>query len=77
MPKIVEKSSSDKGMMEQMQEKYIYKYNKENLKNYQMNFQNKRNFRSSIKYLIIYIVTDIKILVIQALLNFLNKQMKK
>lgn len=32
MPKIVEKSSSDKGMMEQMQEKYIYKYNKENLK---------------------------------------------
>lgn len=25
-----------------------------------MNFQNKRNFHSSIKYLIIYIVTDIK-----------------
>lgn len=31
MPKIVEKSSSDIGMMEQMQEKYIYKYNKEDL----------------------------------------------
>ena len=28
MLKTVEKSSSDKGMMEQMQEKYIYKYKK-------------------------------------------------
>lgn len=77
MPKIVEKSSSDKGMMEQMQEKYIYKYNKENLKKLLDELLEQTKLPQFYKISDNLYCYRYKILVIQALLNFLNKQMKK